>query len=68
MKFSLTQKIIIGFVLGLVLGEYLFITLEPEVSHSIASKVQVISKIFLRLIKMIVGPLVVCTLVVGMAK
>ncbi|MEY4384048.1 MAG: hypothetical protein RI995_1590, partial [Bacteroidota bacterium] len=68
MKFSLTQKIIIGFVLGLLLGEYLFMTLSPEVSHDIASKVQVISKIFLRLIKMIVGPLVFCTLVVGIAK
>jgi Na+/H+-dicarboxylate symporter len=68
MKLSLTQKIIIGFVLGLVLGEYLFMTLSPEASHDIASKVQVISKIFLRLIKMIVGPLVFCTLVVGIAK
>ena len=68
MKLSLTNKIIIGFILGLVLGEIFFLNFTPEVSQDLATKVQVISKIFLRLIKMIVGPLVFCTLVVGIAK
>ena len=68
MKLTLTQKIVAGFVLGLLLGEILYLYLSPEASHDIASKVQIISKIFLRLIKMIVGPLVFCTLVVGIAK
>ncbi len=68
MKLSLTNKIIIGFILGLILGEIFFLNFTPEVSHDLATKVQVVSKIFLRLIKMIVGPLVFCTLVVGIAK
>jgi Na+/H+-dicarboxylate symporter len=68
MKLSLTHKIIIGFILGLALGEFFYLFFSPETSHDLASKVQVVSKIFLRLIKMIVGPLVFCTLVVGIAK
>jgi Na+/H+-dicarboxylate symporter len=68
MKLTLTNKIIIGFVLGLLLGEILYISLSPEIAQSIASKVQILSKVFLRMIKMIVGPLVFCTLVVGISK
>ena len=68
MKLTLTNKIIIGFILGLVLGEFFFLYFAPEVSHDLGAKVQIVSKIFLRLIKMIVGPLVFCTLVVGIAK
>ena len=68
MKLTLTNKIIIGFILGLVLGEIFFLNFEPEVSQDLGAKVQIVSKIFLRLIKMIVGPLVFCTLVVGIAK
>ena len=68
MKLTLTNKIIIGFILGLVLGEFFFLYFEPEVSQDLGAKVQIVSKIFLRLIKMIVGPLVFCTLVVGIAK
>ncbi len=68
MKLTLTNKIIIGFVLGLLLGEILYVSLSPEIAQSIASKVQILSKVFLRMIKMIVGPLVFCTLVVGISK
>ena len=68
MKLTLTNKIIIGFILGLVLGEIFYLNFEPEVSQDLGAKVQIVSKIFLRLIKMIVGPLVFCTLVVGIAK
>ncbi len=68
MKLTLTQKIIVGFVLGLALGEFFYLSLSPEVAHQWAGYVQVVSKVFLRLIKMIVGPLVFCTLVVGIAK
>jgi Na+/H+-dicarboxylate symporter len=56
MKLTLTNKIIIGFILGLVLGEFFFLSFSPEVSHDLGAKVQIVSKIFLRLIKMIVGP------------
>jgi len=68
MKLTLTNKIIIGFVLGLVLGEIFYLGLSPETAQSIATKIQILSKVFLRLIKMIVGPLVFCTLVVGISK
>ena len=68
MKLTLTNKIIIGFILGLLLGEIFYVSLSPETAQSIASKIQILSKVFLRLIKMIVGPLVFCTLVVGISK
>ena len=51
MKLTLTHKIIIGFILGLALGEFFYLFFSPETSHDLASKVQVVSKIFLRLIK-----------------
>lgn len=68
MKFSLTHKIVIGFIAGLILGEVFYLNLNSETATEIAQKFQLISKIFLRLIKMIVGPLVFCTLVVGISK
>jgi len=68
MKLSLTHKIIIGFLAGLLLGELFYLNFEPGEASQWAQKFQVISKIFLRLIKMIVGPLVFCTLVAGIAK
>lgn len=68
MKVNITTKILIGFVLGVVLGQVLYSTLSPEAAVELGNKFQILSKIFLKLIKMIVGPLVFCTLVVGIAK
>ena len=68
MKINITTKILIGFVLGVVLGQVLYSTLSPEAAVELGNKFQILSKIFLKLIKMIVGPLVFCTLVVGIAK
>ncbi|MGA0558023.1 dicarboxylate/amino acid:cation symporter [Larkinella sp. VNQ87] len=68
MKLTITTKIVIGFALGVVIGQILHSTSDPEAAASIGAKFQLISKVFLKLIKMIVGPLVFSTLVVGIAK
>jgi len=64
MKFkltSITTQIFLGMVLGIVFGSVEFL-------HPVALKSQILSDIFLRLIKMVVAPLVFSTLVVGIAK
>lgn len=70
MKFRLniTTKIVIGFALGVLVGQILHSNFSPTEAEELAKKVQILSKIFLKLIKMIIGPLVLCTLVVGIAK
>lgn len=67
-KLNITTKIIIGFVVGVVIGQVLHMSVSPERATEIGNDFQIVSKVFLRLIKMIVGPLVFCTLVVGVAK
>ncbi|WP_019987799.1 dicarboxylate/amino acid:cation symporter [Rudanella lutea] len=68
MKLNITTKIVIGFVLGVVIGQILHSTTDPETAKAVSDKFQLLSRIFLKLIKMIVGPLVFSTLVVGIAK
>jgi Na+/H+-dicarboxylate symporter len=68
MKLNITTKILIGFIAGILLGQVLHSSFSPEQAAEIGGKVAILSKIFLKLIKMIVGPLVFCTLVVGIAK
>jgi Na+/H+-dicarboxylate symporter len=58
-KVSLTVQIFIAMVIGVAIGYF-----YPQISQ----KFQIISDIFLRLIKMIIAPLVFSTLVVGIAK
>ena len=57
-KLSLTQYILIGLVLGLLVG-----IISPEVGSSLS----ILSTIFVRLLQMMVVPLVFSTLVVGVA-
>ena len=68
MKLNITTKIVIGFVLGVIIGQVLHSTMDADQATEIAKKFQILSKVFLKLIKMIVGPLVFCTLAVGVAK
>lgn len=68
MKLNITTKIVLGFALGVVIGQILHSTTDLETAKSVADKFQLLSRIFLKLIKMIVGPLVFSTLVVGIAK
>ncbi|MCY7352875.1 MAG: dicarboxylate/amino acid:cation symporter [Cytophagaceae bacterium] len=64
MKINITTRIFIGMVLGILIG-WLF----PASSTGFSGDdLAILSKIFLRLIKMIIGPLVFATLVVGIAK
>jgi Na+/H+-dicarboxylate symporter len=70
-----TLYVIIALVLGVVVGELLNLTLngsgaiDPNSTlNQIISVFKVLTDIFLRLVKMIIAPLVISTLVVGMAK
>jgi Na+/H+-dicarboxylate symporter len=60
--------IFIAMVVGIAIG-YMIYSTFPETKHAaeIAGHISLVSEIFLRLIKMIVGPLVFSTLVVGIA-
>ena len=60
--------ILIAMVIGIVLG-YMIYTSFPDrkVAAEIAGYVSIVSDVFLRLIKMLIGPLVFSTLVVGIA-
>jgi Na+/H+-dicarboxylate symporter len=61
-----TQYILIAMVLGIVMGTLVFNYL-PDIRADIASSVNLIAMLFLRLIKMIIAPLVFATLVGGIA-
>src|SRR6201981_2910731 len=61
-----TQFILIAMVLGIVMGTLVFNFL-PDIRADIASSVNLIAMLFLRLIKMIIAPLVFATLVGGIA-
>ena len=66
---KLTMYIMAGLVLGIACG-YALNTLLPDqqTATRVAGYISLLSDIFLRLIKMIIGPLVFCTLVAGIAK
>ncbi len=60
--------ILIGMVLGIVIGYMIFISFpDKKTAAQIAGYVSIMSDVFLRLIKMLIGPLVFATLVVGIA-
>ena len=66
---KLTMYIMVGLVLGIACGYVLNAFLpDPQTAARVAGYVSLLSDIFLRLIKMIIGPLVFCTLVAGIAK
>jgi len=60
--------ILVGMVLGIIAGYMIFTSFPDKKSAAqIAGYVSIISDVFLRLIKMLIGPLVFSTLVVGIA-
>ena len=61
-----TQYILIAMALGIVMGTLVFNYL-PDSRVEIATNVNLIAMLFLRLIKMIIAPLVFATLVGGIA-
>lgn len=65
-KNRLTQYILIGLVLGIIVGYIANLNLERV--PGFADAMALITTMFLRLIKMIIAPLVFATLVVGIAR
>jgi Na+/H+-dicarboxylate symporter len=70
MKLNITWKIFIGMTLGIIVGFILNKTYQdnPESLNSASTYLNLLSKIFLRMIKMIIGPLIFSILTVGIAK
>ncbi len=65
---KLTRNILIALVLGLVVGFIINQTAgSPEATRDIARYLGIVTQLFLRLIKMIIAPLVLSTLIVGVA-
>jgi len=65
---KLTFYILVGMALGVVVGQILHASLPPEfIKAEIAPWFKLLSDIFLNLIKMLVAPLVLSTIVVGIA-
>ncbi len=60
--------ILVAMVLGIVIGYMVFINFpDKKAAAQIAGYISIMSDVFLRLIKMLIGPLVFSTLVVGIA-
>jgi len=67
-KMPAAALILAALVLGIIVGYMIFISYPDKKSASqIAGYVSILSDVFLRLIKMLIGPLVFSTLVVGIA-
>jgi Na+/H+-dicarboxylate symporter len=67
-RFSLATYIMIALILGIIVGTIVNKTLTPEGISTFVGIVKYGSIIFLKLIKLIIGPLVLSTLVVGVAS
>ena len=65
MKKYMIHIILAALVLGIVVGYLIFVGVDPETGKAVASYLDLISTMFLRMIKMIIAPLVFSTLVVG---
>src|SRR6187549_3455722 len=67
-KLPAAVVILIAMVLGIVLGYMVFLSFpDRKTAAEIAGYISIVSDVFLRLIKMLIGPLVFSTLVVGIA-
>ncbi|MGE8320083.1 MAG: cation:dicarboxylate symporter family transporter, partial [Comamonas sp.] len=60
--------ILVAMVLGILIGYMIFLNFpDKKAAAEIAGYISILSDVFLRLIKMLIGPLVFSTLVVGIA-
>src|SRR6187200_1885326 len=67
-KIPMAGYILIAMVLGVIVGYMIFVSYPDKKSATqIAGYISIMSDVFLRLIKMLIGPLVFSTLVVGIA-
>jgi len=67
MKKFMVHIILAAMALGILVGYALFVGLDAKTAKDVATYFELISTLFLRLIKMIIAPLVFTTLVVGIA-
>ena len=67
MKHKLTLYIIAALVIGVVTGYIAHVSQEPPAAKQVADNISLLTEIFLRLVKMIIGPLVFTSLVAGVA-
>ncbi len=65
---NLTVQIIIAMLLGAILGIYIHNNHDAEFAKNFSDKIKMLATIFIRLVQMIIAPLVITTLVVGIAK
>ncbi len=65
---SLTTMIIAGLILGIIAGFIINTVATVETAKAYSQDISILTAIFLRLIKMIIAPLIISTLVVGIAK
>ena len=67
-KLPMAVYILVGMVLGIIVGYMVFVSYpDKKTATQIAGYISILSDVFLRLIKMLIGPLVFSTLVVGIA-
>ena len=67
-KISLTKMIILGLILGMIAGVAINNMASADKAKSYGQDISIFTTIFLRMVKMIIAPLVISTLVVGIAK
>lgn len=67
-KNRLTLYILIAMVLGFVVGLIVYETATPDFIQGFSKNINLLGKVFIRLVQMIIAPLVFSTLVVGIAK
>lgn len=65
---NLTVQILIAMLLGAILGIYIHNNYDAEFAKNFSDKIKMLATIFIRLVQMIIAPLVISTLVVGIAK
>jgi Na+/H+-dicarboxylate symporter len=67
-KNRLTIFILVAMVLGFAVGLIVHTSASPEFIKSFSKNINLLGRIFIRLVQMIIAPLVFSTLVVGIAK
>ncbi len=67
-KNRLTLYILLAMVLGMTVGYLVHTNSSPEFIKSFSKNINLLGRIFIRLVQMIIAPLVFSTLVVGIAK
>ncbi len=67
-KHLLTFLILLGMLAGVAIGEWVYLNGDAKFAAGFAQNIKLLTTIFLRLIQMILAPLVLSTLIVGIAK